>query len=152
MPWWLISVYLYYFYLYIFLYYTDFLFHPTACFPVKSLKRFHTHPNQPWMSNVTGLLLSRRFHTSHGHRLKVGKLCCNERCQWLQRVPGRWIDGAFERVYTPEDKRLEHNSLEVDGKSFSFLNGWFVGSMLIFQGVSITYTWLFNSDPCRGLN
>ena len=29
--------------------------------------------------------------------------------------------------YTPEDWRLEHNSLEVWFRSFSFLNGWFVG-------------------------
>ena len=29
---------------------------------------------------------------------------------------------------------MEHNSLEV-WKIMSFLNGWFVGSMLIFQGV-----------------
>ena len=43
------------------------------------------------------------------------------------------------KKYTPEDWRLEHNSLEVWFWSFSFLNGWFVGSMLIFQGVTFLF-------------
>ena len=36
---------------------------------------------------------------------------------------------------TPWKINMEHNSLEVWFRSFSFLNGWWVGSMLIFQGV-----------------
>ena len=37
-----------------------------------------------------------------------------------------------------------YNSLEVWFRSFSFLNGWFVGSMLIFQGVSKRCAFLWN--------
>ena len=46
---------------------------------------------------------------------------------------------AIVGIYvTPWKINMEHNSLEeVDGRSFSFLNGWFEGSTLIFQGVSI---------------
>ena len=36
-------------------------------------------------------------------------------------------------TYTLEDERLEHVPMEVWFRSFSFLNGWLVGSMLIFQ-------------------
>ena len=45
-------------------------------------------------------------------------------------------DQFFSETYTPtpEDERLEHNSREVWFRSFSFLNGWCVGSMLIIPG------------------
>jgi len=45
--------------------------------------------------------------------------------------------GGNPNIYTLEDERLEHDSMEVWFRSFSFPNGKFVGSMLIFQGVHV---------------
>ena len=53
-------------------------------------------------------------------------------------------DIAFYHEDTPWKINMEHNSLEVWFRSFSFLNGWFVGSMLIFQGVSKRCAFLWN--------
>ena len=47
---------------------------------------------------------------------------------------------------SPLKINMEHNSLEVWWRSFSLLNGWFVGSMLIFQGVTPEKWWL-EDDP-----
>ena len=70
-------------------------------------------------------------------RLVVGLYHC------LQRFTHPKVVQHFfhQQYYTPENSRLEHNSLEV-WKMIMFLSfhGWFVGSMLIFQGVSIGFS------------
>ena len=42
---------------------------------------------------------------------------------------------SSHQTKTPWKINMEHNSLEVWFRSFSFLNGWLVSSKLIFQGV-----------------
>ena len=53
----------------------------------------------------------------------------------IQAVLGNGISDYWGN--TPLKIHMEHNSLEVWFRWFSFPNGWFVGSMLIFQGLSV---------------
>ena len=98
--------------------YTDFLFHPTTCFPVKSLLLAFcpTFANQPHFPRAR-----RRFHTSHGYRLKAGKQCCNERCQCNgSRVVGlrlnRSLPQKIHQVNQPKGSQPTKGSLQEDVK------------------------------------
>ena len=114
----------------------------------KTQKSHDFNPNQPfWVFTFHFRFWGPRFQ----QRLTLAFQACEECSYWTPSVLVETTSGQaelsgfslMEGIIYSLKINMEHNSLEVDGRSCSFPNGWFVGSMLIFQGVFQSSGWWF---------